>query len=107
MPSVPWESRASLMRVARLGVTEPEERLVARDTLQALVATVVEMAPDRQRGLLIRIEEPDLIAEYDDDGIRALADRSDYGSDGEPADEPDKPVTIILPTDLTLGDWRP
>lgn len=99
MLDVQWESRASLMRVSRQGVPEPEERLVARDTLGALVATVIEMALDRQRGLLIRVDGPDHVEEYDDAGIRELAAQSD----GEDAVQP---AIVSLPTQLSVGDWR-
>ena len=100
MLDVQWESRASLMRISRQGIPEPEERLVARDTLEALVATVVEMPTDRQRGLVIRVEGPDRTDEYDDAGIRELAAHTD----DEDAERP--PETGILPTQLSLEDWR-
>ncbi|AHE52043.1 hypothetical protein NX02_01385 [Sphingomonas sanxanigenens DSM 19645 = NX02] len=87
------------MRVSRQGVPEPEARLVARDTLEALVATVIEMPRDRQRGLLIRVDVPGHIEEYDDRGIRELAARSDGDGAG-------RTEIGILPTRLSLGDWR-
>ncbi|MGF7149316.1 hypothetical protein FHS96_002958 [Sphingomonas zeicaulis] len=99
MLDVQWQSRASLMRVSRQGVPEPEERLVARDTLEALVATVIEMPPDRQRGLLIRVEGPEHVEEYDDAGIRELA--------AQPAgDDAERTETGALPSQLSFGDWR-
>lgn len=78
MPDIQWDSEASLMRGTRFNTAEPQEELVARGTLYALVGAFLEMRPDVQEDLLIRAAGPDWIEEYDAPMIRELAARPEF-----------------------------
>ena len=81
MPDIQWDAQASLMRVNVIETSgDQQEELIARGALSELVGTVLEMAPDQQRGLLLRAAGPDWTEEYDSDAIRELAARPEFTS---------------------------
>jgi hypothetical protein len=70
---IPWEHEGSMLRSAAAG-----EELVARATLHQLVGAFLEMNPEQQRGVAIRVAGPDWTCEYVDAEIRELAARPEY-----------------------------
>jgi hypothetical protein len=68
MSDIPWNQEASLIRTTGAG-----EELVRHGILQQLVEGFLELAPDRQDGLLLRAAGPDWCREWDAAQIRELA----------------------------------
>jgi hypothetical protein len=86
---IPWEHEGSMLRSTASG-----EELVARGALHQLVGSFLEMNPDQQRGVAIRVAGPDWTREYVDAEIRELAARPEYsGAFGrwDSATDPDEP----------------
>jgi hypothetical protein len=73
MMDTPWQHEASMTRSTAAG-----EALVGRATLHELVGAFLEMSPEQQRGIAIRVAGPDWTREYVDEEIRALAARPEY-----------------------------
>src|SRR3569833_2202239 len=86
----PWEHEGSMLRSSPSG-----EELVMRAPLHQLVGAFIEMNPEQQRGVALRVSGPDWTREYIDSEIRELAARPEYtGAYGRydsesDADEPD------------------
>jgi hypothetical protein len=86
---IPWEHEASLLRSTPAG-----EEPVMRGVLHQLVGAFLEMAPEQQRGVAIRVAGPDWTREYVDAEIRELAARPEYsGAVGrwDSTTDPDEP----------------
>jgi hypothetical protein len=84
MADLQWDGEASLMRVTPFDHAEPQEELVAHGTARTLVASVLEMSPDAQAGLLLRQALEDDVLEYEAGEIRELAALPGYtGIEGE------------------------
>jgi hypothetical protein len=97
MTKLRFDAPASLMRVAVIETSgDAQEELIARGALFELVGTVLQMRPEAQRGLLLRVADADDTHEYDVDAIRELAARPEftdaYGAwdTAERADDPDR-----------------
>jgi hypothetical protein len=71
---IPWQHEASMLRSRPAG-----EELVARGVLHQLVGAFLELSPEQQRGVAIRVAGPDWTCEYIDEEIRELAARPEYG----------------------------
>ena len=71
---IPWEHQAGMLRSSAGG-----EELVERGLLRQLVRDFLELSPDDQRGVAIRVAGPDWTCEYIDEEIRDLATRPEYG----------------------------
>jgi hypothetical protein len=88
---IPWDKEGSMLRSSAAG-----EELVARGILHQLVGSFLDMSPEQQRGVAIRVGGPDWTSEYGDAEIRELAARPEYtGAAGRwdsttDADEPDR-----------------
>jgi hypothetical protein len=86
---IPWEQEGSMLRSSAAG-----EELVARGVLHQLVGAFLEMAPEEQRGVAIRVAGADWTCEYVDAEIRELAARPEFsGAFGrwDSATDPDEP----------------
>lgn len=73
MNDIPWRHEASLVRRTPAGEEE-----VGRGIVHQLVGAFLEMAPDRQEELTMRVTGPDWAAEYDAARIRELAAHPDH-----------------------------
>ena len=105
MPDIQWDGEASLMRVTTFSTADPQEALVARGTVRALVGVALEFVPDEQDGLLIRAAGSDWVQEYDEDAIRELAARPEYtAAHGayDTADLPSDPDRAQVPDEETI-----
>lgn len=71
--NIPWDSEACLVRNAGGG-----ERIEERGDLHRLVGTFLEMTPQLQNGLAIRVSGDDWTREYSATDIRELAARPDF-----------------------------
>jgi hypothetical protein len=65
-----WQHEARMTRSSAEG-----EMLLGRATLKQLVDAFLEMSPEQQRGVAIRVTGPDWTREYGDEEIRELAAR--------------------------------
>lgn len=79
MMDIPWSQEASLVRR-----TPDGEEEVGRGVVHQLVGAFLEMAPERQEQLTMRVAGRDWAAEYGPDKIRELAAHPDYT--GAPGD---------------------
>ncbi len=68
-----WQHEARMTRSSADG-----EMLLGRATLKQLVAAFLEMPPEQQRGVAIRVAGPDWTREYGDEEIRELTARPEY-----------------------------
>lgn len=87
MRDIPWNHEAHLLR--RTGGGQAVE---GRGVLHELVGAFLEMSPEQQHGLSIRVAGPDWSDEYDEATIRELAARPEYtGAHGafDTVDRPD------------------
>jgi hypothetical protein len=73
MMDIPWDKDGSMLRSSAAG-----EELVARGVLHQLVGSFLDMGPEEQRGVAIRVVGPDWTCEYGDAEIRELAARPEY-----------------------------
>jgi hypothetical protein len=79
MTQIRFDAPASLMRAVEIETSgDAHEELIARGALFELVGTVLQMQPDAQRGLLLRVADADDTHEYDLDAIRELAARPEF-----------------------------
>ena len=99
MSDIPWNHEASLIRTTGAG----DEELVRHGILQQLVEGFLELAPEAQRGLLLRAAGPDWCREWDEAQIRELAAKPEAtGAFGrwDSETDPDEPA-MIEPEDET------
>lgn len=90
MDDIPWNHQAHLLRRGPDG-----EVVEGRGVLHQLVGAFLELPPDEQHGLSIRVAGPDWSRDYHEATIRELAARPEYSggygrydSETDP-DEPD------------------
>lgn len=99
---IPWDHEGSMLRSRPDG-----EELIARGVLHQLVGSFLEMPPEQQRGVAIRIAGPDWTREYVDAEIRELAARPEYsGAFGrwDSATDPDEPDNSEAASDLIVEE---
>ena len=99
---IPWEHEGSMLRSTSAG-----EELVGRGVLHQLVGAFLEMPPEQQRGVAIRISGPDWTHEYGDAEIRELAARPEYsGAFGrwDAANDPDEPDHTEAPSEVLVEE---
>ena len=99
---IPWEHEGSMLRSTSAG-----EELVARGVLYQLVGSFLQMPPEQQRGVAIRISGPDWTHEYGDAEIRELAARPDSsGAFGrwDTANDPDEKVHTDAPGEVLVEE---
>ena len=80
MTDIPWDEQASLVRLAAVG-----EAHVADGPLRELVRTFLDMPPERQQGLTLRVAGRGWEREYGEAAIRELAAQPGFADAPEPA----------------------
>ena len=70
---IPWEDEGSMLRSSPSG-----EELVMRAPLHQLVGAFLEMDPEQQRGVALRVSGSDWTCEYVDSEIRELAAKPEF-----------------------------
>ena len=102
MDATPWDQPATLLR--RTGAGETVE---AQGVLHQLVGSFLEMAADRQHGLLIRVTGGGESHELDESAIRELAARPEFtGAVGtrDTIGDPDEPDLRDAPDELSIDE---